>query len=179
MKTDKVTDIMFEIDDIVFYEGFGLCHILEIENRIFNDVIQKYYVLKPISDCASLSTNISVSVDTNRILRKVNDKATALSIIDKLSSINQEWETSYRKREQFYKESLESGELWNFALVVLYVYKERLKYQIDKKPFPSKDTQYYTKAEMYFNQEMGYILGIPQQDVPDFISKRINSNLDL
>ena len=46
---------MFKINDVVFFEDFGLCHILDIEERTFNNELKLYYVLKPISDCASLS----------------------------------------------------------------------------------------------------------------------------
>ena len=119
---------MFNVNDIVFYADFGLCHILEIEERNFKSEVKKYYVLKPISDCASLSTNISVSVDTPRVLRKVASKEDTLEIINKLPDIEQTWISSYRKREQFYKEKIESGDLWSFALVINYIYKEKVRY---------------------------------------------------
>lgn len=162
---------MFNVNDIVFYADFGLCHILEIEERTFKDEVKQYYVLKPISDCASLSTNISVSVDTPRVLRKVASKEATLEIINKLPDIEQTWISSYRKREQFYKEKIENGDLWSFALVINYIYKEKVRYLAEKRPFPSKDYQYLTKAEMYFNQEVGYIMGIPQNEVTDYVKK--------
>ncbi|MDD4642256.1 MAG: CarD family transcriptional regulator [Erysipelotrichaceae bacterium] len=162
---------MFKINDVVFFEDFGLCHILDIEERTFNNELKLYYVLKPISDCASLSTNISVSVDTPRILRKVASKDEVHDIIDRLPDIDQDWIASYRKREQFYKEKIDSGELYSFALVINYIYKEKIRYLEEKRPFPSKDQQYLNKAEMYFNQEIGYIMNIPEKDVEKYVKE--------
>lgn len=162
---------MFKINDVVFFEGFGICNIVDIEERYYQDKLNQYYVLSPLSDSASLHTNISVSVDTSRVLRKIADKAGIEKMVHKLATLHQEWDTSSRKRETFYKECIDSGELWNFAKVINYIYDEKNHYRETGRPFPSKDLIYFRKAEQFFNQEIAYVLNIPQDKVNDYIRK--------
>jgi len=165
---------MFKTNDVVFFEDFGICHITDIEERTHLGELNKYYVLNPISDSKDLQTNISVSVNTTKIMRKVSSEKEIESLIHELPKLSLDWDTSSRRRELFYKECIKSGKLCNFAKVITYVYTEKKHYRENRKPFPSKDLTYFKKAQSFFNQEIAYVLHIKPCDVETYIE--INAN---
>lgn len=160
---------MFKTNDVVFFEDFGICHIIGIEERTHLGELNEYYILNPISDSKDLQTNISVSVNTTKIMRKVSSEEEIDNLIHSLPKLNLDWDTSSRRRELFYKECIKSGKLCNFAKVITYVHAEKKHYRENRKPFPSKDLTYFKKAQSFFNQEIAYVLKIKPCDVESYI----------
>ena len=168
---------MYKINDIVSYQNYGVCRIVDIKSlSIMNQKQRKYYFLHQLYDKCD-STIIKIPVDTTNIIRPIMTKEEVFKIIEFMKDLEHDWIKDIRHREVQFKALIDSWEAENWAKVIksIYVAKEENRAQDKHKSFPLVDIKYFERAENFFNQEVAYALDIDIKEVPNTILKLIQT----
>lgn len=135
---------MFSINDTVLYGANGVCRITDICQKEFSGVIKDYYILTPLSN------------ETMTIFVPIN------------------WILDDNERKEHYRTILSSGNRLEILNMIreLYIHKqEQLK---NGKKMHLSDEQLMKEAERLLYSEFSLVLNIRADEVPKFISSRIN-----
>jgi CarD family transcriptional regulator len=106
---------MFLIGDIIFYPVFGAGYVLNIEDRIIQGEIKKYYI---ISFANGMEAMIPVySSEASRIRRAISsDECT--HIMDILRCRGEVLPDKWNLRNHYYNDSIRNGDIYRLALVL-------------------------------------------------------------
>lgn len=89
---------MFSINQVVCYSSVGVCKIIDICTKKFNEKQIEYYVLSPIY---SNTSTIYIPTQNEKLVSKINkilSKNEAYKLLDSLSNTKEEWIEDNRLR---------------------------------------------------------------------------------
>lgn len=164
---------MFSVGDTVVYGTQGVCTIKDISMLRLGRVKGEYYVLAPVADPGSV---VYVPTSNEKLLgkmRAVLSRAEAEELILEASREPMPWISDDASRKSFCDDIVKNGSRSDLMRLVgmLYCRREELKQQ--KKHFHNVDAQYLKAAERLLHDELAYALGIPIEQVPDYIQQRV------
>lgn len=167
-------EMMFNSGDAVIYGTHGVCIVKETSEFTFGDSEKTYYVLQPLND----KLQIFVPCDSEILLSRMRPVLTPEEVdgvIDSLSEVKMGWIDSDSKRKEFCNEVIKSGDREQLIHLIdmLYVRQDDLRRQ--KKHFHLTDERFMKEAMKLLHEEFSYVLGIPEDVVPQYISSRIES----
>lgn len=163
---------MYQVNDVVCYQNYGLCRIKEIKKiSVMNQKPRPYYLMEKVYDQCD-STLIKIPVDTANFMRPVLTHDEAIALIKRLPDVEVEWYKDVRDREQYYKQQIATWDIDEWAKVIKSIFEfKRLNSAQDKpRPVPQLEIKYFEKAENLFNQELAYALNIEMDQVSDHIN---------
>lgn len=172
---------MYKINDVICYQNYGICQIIDIkELTVMNNKARKYYFMRKMFDKCD-STIIKIPVDTDNIMRHVITKEDALVLIDSIPSLDPVWVKDVRERETLFKSMISSWKMEEWVKVIksIYLMRQENRNSDKPKPLPIIDMKYFEKAESLFNQEMAYALELSENEIPVYIEKMIENSMDL
>ncbi len=165
---------MFSVGDTVVYGTQGVCTIKELSMLKLGKVKGEYYVLTPVADTGSV---VYVPTANEKLLGKMRavlscDEANEL-ILDAARE-PMPWIADDSSRKVFCDDIVKNGSRKELMRLVgmLYTHREELKEQ--KKHFHNIDAQYLKAAEHLLHDELAYALGIPTEEVADYIQSRLH-----
>jgi len=164
---------MFNVNDVVCYQNYGICKIVEKKKlRLLNNEPKEYYLMRPIFD-ANESTMVKIPTDTKNIIRQVMSEVEAVEFVKNLSKVEVVWNDNIKEREYEFKQLINSWKIEKWAIVIKSVYESRNANQNTTRPrsIPIIDTKYFNRAELLLNQELAYALHMDVKEVPDYIAK--------
>ncbi|MCU6746914.1 CarD-like/TRCF domain protein [Faecalicatena acetigenes] len=158
---------MLKSGDAVVYKCRGVYKIEEIGtlNFSFADKKRKYYTLQSVDDSRDKAY---VPMDDVSNIRQPVSKEEALALIGRLDEIEVLGIQNEKYREQEYKNCI-SGyrpESWVRVLKTLY---KRTK---SRGSMTSMDKKYQMLLEHALFSEFAFSLGIPKEDIPEFIQRQ-------
>ena len=106
-------------------------------------------------------------------MRKIISKGYMTSLINDMTNMETLWIDDEKTRNKQFKTMLKSGECEELITLIRSIYlnkKERKSF--GKKSFKTDDEIMQT-AEKLLNEEFGVILGIPPEEVPNYIKNHI------
>ena len=164
---------MFEINEYIVYAENGVCVVDDICTPPISgvDKNKKYYVLHPLF---SKGCKIYTPVENEKVvMRKILLKKEAMELIDHIPAIENIEVANERFREDYYKKAMRSfsGQEWIKVIKTLYNRKEERK--VDGKALTATDERYLRMAEECLHGELSISLGIPKEQVEDYIDKRV------
>lgn len=164
---------MFSVGEVVVYGVQGVCRIRDKCTRKFGKEEQEYFVLCPVFDEKSV---IYVPADKPALLaqmRAVLTKAELSELIVTADRNGSQWIENDNSRRDFCAEVIKSGDRSALMGLVsmLYLHSEELKGQ--KKHFHMADERSLKQAKKLLHDEFAYVLGIDPEDVPAYISSRL------
>lgn len=171
---------MYKINDVVCYQNYGICQIIDIkELTVMDNKARKYYFMRKMYDKCD-STIIKIPVDTTNIMRPVITKENAFMLIDSLPSLEPVMIKDIREREILFKSMISSWKIEEWVKVIKSIYMMRNEYRSSEKPkiMPIIDMKYFEKAESLFNQEMAYALELSEDEIPVYIEKMIENSMN-
>lgn len=165
---------MFSINDTVLYGANGVCRITDICQKEFSGVIKDYYILTPLSnETMTIFVPVNNKLLTNRI-KRILSKEEICDLITTASSKHINWIIDDNERKEHYRTILSSGNRLEILNMIreLYIHKqEQLK---NGKKMHLSDEQLMKEAERLLYSEFSLVLNIRADEVPKFISSRIN-----
>ena len=159
--------------DKIIYGGNGVMEIVDVRDEIIGDVSKKYYVLRDLKS-ASVSQTF-VPVDNDKLvasMRPLLTKKEAMEMISRIKSIPEaEWKKDNRIRSENFRHIIESGDREGMISVIKAVYENGVKRHGEGKKNYLADENIMRKAEKVIYSELSIVLGIPENEVANFISE--------
>lgn len=167
---------MFEKGDYIIYETAGTCRVQDIR-PVDIDGISKdrlYYILEPTGDRGG---KIMTPVDsTKSYMRNILTKDDVYRLIEEIKNIGQLWISDEKQRKETYKAALKSCDCREWVGIIKNLYLRKQDRNLQGKRLTEADEQFYTKAKDFLYGEMAISLGIPKEQVEEFIVSKIDTD---
>lgn len=164
---------MFKKDDIIVYGTQGVCKISDRATMPVGKEMRSYFVLTPVYDDRA---TIYVPVDNKSLLNNMKhllSKEEINELIDSAAADSSRWISDDLKRKEYCINVIKSGDRKELMQLISMLYLHQKTLKQTKKHFHISDEKYLREAERLINDEFSYTLNIPREDVPEYISSRI------
>lgn len=164
---------MFQVNDYVIYGVNGVCMVKEIGslNISGSNTEKLYYTLEPLYSKGSL---VYTPVDNQKvIMRDILSKDEAWELIDDIPNIETIEDTDDKNREALYKESMKKNDCREWIRIIKTVNIKKQERIAQGKKIVAADEKYYRIAEDGLYGEFAISLGIPKDEVEEFIIARV------
>ena len=166
---------MFSEGDYVVYGTNGVCKVEKITTLDFRDVEKdrKYYALCPVGSNGKLY----VPVDSeNASLRNMITRQEAQELLEKLPRIEPITIENEKLLEEMYKKCLRCYDCTEWVRLIKCIYARKQKRLQSGKKITSTDEKYMHLAEEALYSELGIALGIPRDQVLEYILEKMGKN---
>ena len=166
---------MFEVGEFVVYGSKGVCRIVDISHIDISgaDKDRLYYVLSPIGD---KNAKIYAPTDNLKItMRKVISKEEADKLILELPEIELLWVPDDKQREAKYKEVMRTCDYRAWVSIVKTLYLRKKERTAQGKKITALDERHMKVAENELYGELSLTLGIPREEMEDYIKDKIKN----
>jgi CarD family transcriptional regulator len=164
---------MFEINDYIIYGENGVCTIADISTPPMAgfDKNSKYYILHPVR---SAGRTIYTPVDNTKVtMRKILTREEALALIHRMPNIDVLWVSSDKLREEYYKKAIRSNCCEEWIKIIKTSYQRKEERKAEGKSVSATDDKYFKLAEMYLYDELSIALGIPAEQIKDYLFDKV------
>ncbi len=164
---------MYEVGDYIVYGRNGVCEVVEIGALDLSGIDENkvYYTLQPVY---SKSSTVYTPVDNDKIImRRILSKNEAKGLIDEIPEIELLWIENDKQREYQYKQAMNKYDCREWVKIIKTLYVRKQERMAQKKPITNTDEKYLHAAEDYLYGELSIPLGIPKDEMEDFITARL------
>lgn len=164
---------MFAIGEYIVYGNTGVCKVIETKNMATPGTKDDrlYYTLEPVYD---KGCRLFIPVDNQKVkMRPILTKQEAEELIGRIKEIDILIVTDEKNREEMYKEAIRTCncEEWIRIIKTLYL-RKKARLEAGKK-VTSSDAKYMHMAEESLYGELSVVLGVPKNEMEEFISKQV------
>lgn len=165
----------FNIGEYVVYCSGEICRIDERAERCFDGVSKKEYCkLTPVDAANSVYYIPSEYLESKA--RRLLTKEEVYSIIDSMPAASGTWYSDKNERKSYFETVLKSDSIPTMIGMMKTIYDERSKLTASGKHLVAADEKAFTAAEHLINREFAFVLGINENDVSEFIRKRLEAS---
>ncbi len=171
-KSERMSNL-FEKGEYIVYGMTGVCRVSDITEMDMDGISKgkPYYVLEPLGVRGS---RIITPVEGNKnVMRRIMTSEEAYALIDGIQEIEELWITDDKQRETRYKEALKTCDCRKWIGVIKALYLRKQDRLSRGKRMTEVDERYMKKAKENLYGELSIPLGIPADEVEDFITSRI------
>ncbi len=165
---------MFQTGAFIVYGNIGVCKVTGIAAPDFPDVdkSQLYYTLKPLYQNGMIYTPVNTKV----FMRPIITAGEAQRLIDMIPSIRVEAYHSrfFRELAEHYEASLKNHDCADLIELTMSIHAKKQAVEQQKRKFGYVDERYMKRAEELLFGELAAALGIPKDEVPDYITERVD-----
>lgn len=164
---------MYKIGEFVVYGRTGICEVAEITTMKMDGVPKDrlYYILMP---CKNKGGKIFTPVDNDKVvIRPVITREEARELLEQIPEIQELWIPNEKMREAKYKECMRTCECEDLIKIIKTLYIRKLDRQAQGKKITTTDERYLKMAEGSLYSELSLALGVPEEDMEDYICKYI------
>ncbi len=169
---------MFNVDDLVIYGTNGVCRVTGITSFDINDNggSQSYYVLKPLYQECVISTPVN---NTRVFMRPIISKEYAEKVINMIPTMHVEIYHSHILREliDHYEVAVRSNDCKKLIEITMSIYAKRQAAIQQGRKLGAIDEKFMKRAEDLLFGELGAALGIHKDDVPAYISAKLEGKI--
>ena len=168
---------MFQVNDMVLYGTNGVCRVVDIDERDCGGRMVEYYILKPIY--ASNST-VFVPVNNEKLTSKMRYVLTKEEIDAKIRAIpevQEEWMDDERARKEHFKDMVSRADTFELIQLIKMLIEHREKVVARGKKLHVADERMLQEAEKMICDEFYYVLGIPKEEVPSYITNSMKESI--
>ena len=168
----------FMIPDIgtrVVYGTSGVCTVVDMREEDFGAGKRIYYVLRPLAK-HSVSTDIFVPADNERLLAKIKNVLTPKEIYELIEIIPEEhmdWIDDNRARSIKFESVISEGDRHELVAQTKATYNRKHELSKQGKKLSITDERFMRAAKKMLFEEFAIALEIEQEDVIPFITKQI------
>ena len=163
---------MHSIGEKIVYGSSGVMEIVDIREESIGDVARKYYVLREVNSTSASHTY--VPVDNEKLVGCMHPLLTKEEVMDIISRAEiipeVEWQKDNRVRSEKFRRIIESGDREGVISLIKTVYGYGLKRKEEGKKNYLADENLMRKAEKLLYAEFSEVLGIPENEVREFIA---------
>ncbi len=167
---------MYRPGDMIIYGSTGVCRVREITTPDFQtggEGAQKlYYALEPLYQDGVIYT----PVDTKVFMRPVISEGEALSLIDRIPTIQAKayHNNVLRELEEHYSAYLNSHECCDLIELSMSIYAKKQALAVQHRKFGAVDERFMKRAEDLLYGELAVALQIEKDQVGEYISHRLD-----
>lgn len=160
---------MFCVNDKVVYGGTGVCRVAGITEMPGRDRL--YYVLEPLFQ----SGVIYAPIDGRVLMRPVLSKAEAEAVIEKIPGLRAEayHNSNVQTLTAHYEAAIKTQDMETLLRLTLSIYAKKQELESQKRKLGQVDSRYMKRAEELVHGELATALGIPREDVSEYIARRV------
>ena len=163
----------YKVNDVVLYGTDGVCRITEITKKPFRDREVTYYVLKPLF---KPSSTLFVPVDCEKLTSKMHRTLSAEEIHALIQTLPEQrtmWIEDETERKARYKEILAGGDRVQLIQMIKALYFHQEEQRAVGKKLHISDENFFKEAQRLLHDEFSAALGIPREDILDYIDQII------
>ena len=166
---------MFSIGDCIVYGSEGVYTVSEYTSSpIDKNDTRQFYVLRPVHGPAGNVIITPVGNDKVKI-RAVMSREEALAFIDRMPEIPTLTVEREKNRREVYRQALANASGDEFVKIIKTVMERREELLKAKKRLSESDNDYEKKAKFCLHGELSISLGIPIDQMDEFIKNRLSS----
>ena len=171
-------EYMFKSGDYVHHATHGLCRVEDVTQLDVPGATRQklYYHLMPVE--GSQGSVFTPVEQTKVVIRSVMNAEEAEGLIGDIPAIDTLWIGEEKKREQSYKEALKSMECREWVRIIKTLYLRRLDREARGRKVTSTDEKYLRIAEDWLYGELSVALGVPKDEMEEYISNRLGSSTE-
>lgn len=164
---------MFQPKDFIIYRNHGVYQISHVESMSIpsNTPARDCFVLQPVVGTETIYAPVAHAKN----FRRVMSKEEAREFIDQipLSLKILPDQTNFAAQKAAYEECLTSGD-YDKLVQLLHTINRKMDDTLNKKQPSQIEMQYYKRAEAILHAELSISLGIPMEQVGDYIHQQLN-----
>lgn len=164
---------MFSINQYVYYDGTGVCKIIDIKKEKFMNETKEYYVLKPIYQDKS---TIHVPIDNEQLTSRIEpviEVEELNALISKIPDIKAEWIENDNERNTAFKNAIHSGDRIEIIKILKTLHSRKSELDKKGKHLRVADAQIMNEAERILYNEIALVVNIDPDEVLTFLYDRL------
>lgn len=165
---------MYQIGDVTFYNVYGICTVVGIEDREFHGQTQQYYILHS-SHYPSMKLYHPV-VSENSNLKKILSKEAALDLLNCFKEPAGEWNERSNTRIQQFKEILNSNGHIQIAQLINTLFRKKMELESEDKKLSPQYAQILQRISPILYEELSIALELPKETVAKKVDQLIRAN---
>ena len=166
---------MYHIGELIVYGEDGVCRVEEIGplNAAWAEKGVEYYTLSPVYH----SGHIFLPVENGALTRPIMTRRQALELIGRIPEMPQRIyeSTNSRVLQEHYKACLKSQDSEQWLLLIREIRAKRAGCAARGRQLGQLDERSMKRAEELLHGELAAALGIPMNEVVDFITHTVES----
>lgn len=165
---------MFETGDYIVYGNTGICQVMGVTTMNIDGIPKDrlYYILRPEGQREG---KIFTPVENGKlVMRKVMTKQDAEELINEIPEIETLDITDEKLREEKYKECLKSCDSREMIRIIKTIYLRKQDRFAKGKKVTATDERYLRQAEENLYSELSILLGVPKNDMEEYITVRLD-----
>lgn len=164
---------MYKIGEYIIYGNDGVCKVEDVGVLNISGINKKriYYTLKPVYENGKIFTPI----DTSVFMRSLIKYEEVQQLIESIPYIKDKKcnEKNSRLLQIYYKNLLQTHECSDLLTLIAGIYEKKDKAMKSGKKLGQIDNRFMKVAEGLINDEFSVVLGIPREEVADYIKEKI------
>ena len=164
---------MYKIGEYIIYGNDGVCKVEDVGVLNISGINKKriYYTLKPLYENGKIFTPI----DTSVFMRSLINYEEVQQLIESIPYIKDKKcnEKNSRLLQIYYKNLLQTHECSDLLTLIAGIYEKKDKAMKNGKKLGQIDNRFMKVAEGLINDEFSVVLGIPREEVEDYIKEKI------
>ena len=167
---------MHIIGELVVYGGNGVMRVVDIREEQIGDTLRSYYVLRDVSSNSESLTFVPTGSEV--LVSQMRPLLTKDEIIDVIRLANSApdcaWAKESRARTEIFRKIIESGDRVKLLSMIRTIFNAGQRREAEGKKNFISDENAKLKAEKLITSEFSIVLGIPEEEVLEFIEKEMN-----
>lgn len=164
---------MFQTDDYIIYGSSGVCKVESVGklNLQGTDQSKVYYTLSPVHKIGKIYT----PTDANVPMRPLITYDEAQQLISRIPSISASHspENNYKSLSDHYNKLLQTCCCVDLIVLLKTIYIKNEQLIKQGKHIRQVDSKFMKKAEDLLHSELSFVLGIPRENISDYIGGRL------
>lgn len=165
---------MYKVGEFIVYGNEGVCEVEDISKLNIPGINKKqsYYILKPMHE----NGKVFAPIDTNVFMRPIITYEEIHEIIEKIPFIKEvECDNkNTRLLQEYYKNLLNTHECIDLLTVIANINDKKANSIKNGKKLGQIDEKFMKIAKNLLEDEFSLVLGIPKEEVEQYIQDRIN-----
>lgn len=168
---------MYKVGEFIVYGNEGVCEVEDISNLNIPGINKKksYYTLKPMHE----NGKIFAPIDTNVFMRPIITYDEIQEIIEKIPFIKEaEYDNkNTRLLQEYYKNLLNTHECIDLLTVIANINDKKINSMKSGKKLGQIDEKFMKIAKNLLEDEFSLVLGIPKEEVENYIQDRVDKSI--
>ncbi len=167
---------MYQKGDFVTYGCKGVCQIRDITTLRMNGIPKDrlYYEMQLVRDPGSKIFTPVEHEASKGMMRPVLSEDEAISLLDRLLDLDEEWIRDDREREAHYRDVINRSDAEGMLSIIRCLHLRRRERLMIGRKLTAMDSKYLRMAEDNLYTEFSLALQIPVSEVQEQVSDRLD-----
>ena len=165
---------MFQIGDLVFYSGSGVCRIDSVTRREFGDEKKDYYLLIPVH---SPESAVYLPVDNEKLLSRMRSPLSCDEVKGLIRSIPDrcpQWIADEGRRKTEFTRILREGNQSEILDLIRLIHQQQQKLRAAGRKLHQCDERAFREAQRVLCDEFSLALSIEPGEVEGYIGDMLH-----